>query len=356
MPIEEKGASADRHSAGQSAASAAHLSYVLGFDGGQTGTTCLLAGSDGAILGRGVGGGLVHLARPDGQQRMRSALCEAVASAWQMAGLPPQRCAAVYLGLTGVENGTPEAAMAEQIAGELIEADIITAANDATSALAGALLGKPGVVVIAGTGAIALGGDETGRQVFSGGWGWLLGDEGSASYLGRRGVLAALRAWDGRDPPTQLLPLLREHFHLDDFYGLKRIIYGSTLEAPLFADLAPLVVKAAQEEDAVAQQIVTEAAYELALVASAVINRLSFGGDSVPVAPLGGVFRAGDLVLRPFRRRLCRLQPLARIVAPILPAACGSVLLALRACGALTETTIARLVSDAWQRGWAHVE
>ncbi len=330
--------------------------YVLGIDGGQTGATCLLARSDGAIVGRGVGGRLVHLGMAEGPQVMQAAFEQCIAGAWRMACGRPQPCAAVYLGLSGVEAGTPEAATAGRIAAGLVRAGVISAANDGASALAGALLGKPGVVVIAGTGAISLGVNESGEEAFSGGWGWLLGDEGSAFDLGRRGLLAALRAWDGRAPSTLLQERFQAHFAVAHYFDIKRIIFSSPLDARLFADLAPIVVGAAQAGDTVAQAIVREGAYELAQSAAAVIQRLRFTSVSVPVAPFGGVFRAGAIVLRPFKRRLRALDQRAQVTRPALPASCGSVLLALRSCGKLNDDAVARLVAAAQQRGWAGVE
>jgi glucosamine kinase len=330
--------------------------FVFGFDGGQTGTTCLLARSDGAILGRGTGGHLLHLSLPAGRNAMRVAFEQCTSEAWRMAGISPQPCAAAYLGLSGVETGTREAAIAEQIAAETVGAGKIVAANDGTSALAGALLGQPGVVVIAGTGAIALGANETGVQAFAGGWGWLLGDEGSAFDLGRRGLLAAVHAWDGRGPSTLLAVRLQAHFGVDYYFDVKRIIFSSPLDARLFADLAPIVVQAAQDGDSVARTIVSDGAHELARAAAAVIMRLGFTLSTIPVSYAGGVFRAGPIVLKPFAHRLRRLEPRARLVAPALPGSCGSLLLALRACGDLNDAAIARLLADARRRGWSNIE
>lgn len=330
--------------------------YVIGIDGGQTGSTCLLARRDGLIVGHGTGGHLVHLQTAAGPALLRAAFQQCVGEAWRAAGLDPQPCAAVYLGLSGVESGTAEAHIAEQIAGEIVGPATISAANDATSALAGALLCRPGVVVIAGTGAIALGVNEAGEEGFSGGWGWLLGDEGSALDIGRRGLLAALHAWDGRGPATRLAARLQAHYGVAYYFDVKRMIYSSPLDARIFAELAPIVVKAAQDGDVVAKQIVNDAALELAKAAAAVISRLGFTASSIPVSYFGGVFRAGADILIPFARGLHRLEPRARVTPPALPSSCGSVLLALRACGALDEAAIAAVVASVRQRGWANVE
>ncbi len=330
--------------------------FLLGIDGGQTGTTCLIATGDGTIIGRGTGGHLLHLAQRDGPAAMRAAFAQSVGEAWRMAGLAPQPCAAAYLGLTGIETGTREAGQAIDIARAFMQADQILAGNDSTNALAGALLGKPGVVVIAGTGSTALGRNEAGDEAFTGGLGWLLGDEGSAFDIGRRGLIAALRAGDGRSPATRLQTLFQEHFGVAHYFDIKRIIFGSPQDARRFADLAPIVVAAAAEGDAVARSIVRDAGRELATAAAAVIRRLRFTSTSILVSYLGGVFRAGPLVMSPFRRRLRQLERRSRIVAPELPASCGSLLLALRAAGLLTDASAQRLQASARQRGWGDIE
>lgn len=330
--------------------------YVIGIDGGQTGTTCLLVRRDGLIVGHGSGGHLVHLQTPNGPDLLRAAFRQCIGEAWRTAGIDPQPCAAVYLGLSGVESGTEEARIAEQIVGETIESARIVAANDATSALAGALLCRPGVVVIAGTGAIALGVNEAGAEGFSGGWGWLLGDEGSACDIGRRGMLAALHAWDGRGPATLLASRLLAHYGVAYYFDVKRIIYASPLDARIFAELAPLVVQAAHEGDEIAGAIVNDGARELAQAAAAVITRLGFAQSTIPVAYVGGVFRAGSAILKPFARSLRRIEPRARVTPPALPSSCGSALLALRSCGALNDASIAVMVACMRERGWSNVE
>jgi N-acetylglucosamine kinase-like BadF-type ATPase len=212
------------------------------------------------------------------------------------------------------------------------------------------------VVVIAGTGAIALGMTADGSEGFCGGWGWLIGDEGSACDIGRRGIQAATRAWDGRAPTTTLVERFANLFQVSHFFDLKRLVYAHSLDARLFADLAPVVARAAHDGDAVARAIAVDAGHELARLAAAVIQRLPFGPELVPVAPLGGVFRAGALIHDPFKRFLRRLEPRAQVVAPVLPATCGSVLLALKMCNRLDAAVIARLSSEARQRGWDSVE
>src|SRR5262249_1938629 len=141
-----------------------------------------------------------------------AALDEAMCRAWQMAGLAPQLVAAVALGLTGVETNTPEADTALALLPQVLSFEQVDVQGDAVSALHGAHLGKPGVIIISGTGSTSLGMDSDGKIARVGGWGWLTGDEGSASVLGRSAVIAAFHSLDGWGPKTVLEALLMQHF------------------------------------------------------------------------------------------------------------------------------------------------
>ena len=90
-------------------------SFILGIDGGQTSTQCVLATTTGEILGRGAGGGLIHFAAEGSREMYVAALKEAIHTAWAAAKLAPQPVEAVALGLTGVEVGTPEATIALEL-------------------------------------------------------------------------------------------------------------------------------------------------------------------------------------------------------------------------------------------------
>src|SRR5205814_2912346 len=135
--------------------------------------------------GIGAGGGLWHFAAQGSHELYVAVLREATRTAWAAAGLPPQPVHAVALGLTGVEASTPEAKTALALLPQVIQFQHVDVQGDAVSALHGAHLGKPGVIIISGTGSTSLGMGIDGKMARVGGWGWLTGDEGSASVIGR---------------------------------------------------------------------------------------------------------------------------------------------------------------------------
>jgi len=200
--------------------------------------------------------------------------------------------------------------------------------------------GEPGVAVVAGTGSIAYGRNERGDEVRVGGWGWLVGDEGSAFDIARRAINAAFRSYDGRGPSTSLTDAVKRRFNVKDLRDLITYLYaGRGTPVARIARLAPLVNAAAVRGDEVARRILNEAGEELASAVIAAVRRLGMAGRSVVVGGVGGVFRS-RFVTNSFRRKLFS----ERAFRPILRGplygpypALGGLILALKERGALRE-------------------
>lgn len=301
---------------------------LMGIDGGQTSVKCAVATLDGKILGQGQGRGLIHLAAPGGVERFLEAIGEGIQATWASAGLAPRPLAALAMGLTGVTSAqTPEAQQAEALAGKLVTTERVLAENDALAALVGAHAGGPGVICIAGTGAITLGQDSSRRQARAGGWGWLLGDEGSAFWIGREALRAAMKAQEGLGPHTGLLPVLQQRFRVDAMIHVKRVVFSAEFGAQGFASLAPLVNDLAASGDVVAAAILRQAGEELSAAVFAVARRLAFGAESIPVAPVGGAFEHFPLLRQSFSTCLNAGGAFA-VVEPSYPPVIGAVFMA----------------------------
>jgi len=198
--------------------------------------------------------------------------------------------------------------------------------NDAELPLS-ALDGTAGVALIAGTGSIALGRDSHGTTARVGGWGHIIGDEGSGYEIGRRGLQAAVRAADGRGQTTALLELMLQHWHLDKASDIIGQIYPAGDKA-VIARLSPIVLMAARAGDKVARRIVQQAAGELALAVVTVSDILDFPATQIPLALAGGLlvhetdFRSQ--VLQRIRRHRS-IGQLAIVAHPALSAAHAAV-------------------------------
>ena len=312
---------------------------LVGVDGGQTATKALVARRDGTVLAAGRGEASDHFHIAGGREKNRLAIHGAIESALAAAGAKPEQVASVGLGLTGAPAGGEQTPAVHDIVREILRPDRITVAADYVTNLAGASGGEPGVVVVAGGGSIAYGLRPDGREALAGGFGYLLGDEGSAFDIGRRAIAAACRAGDLRGEPTVLGAAVREHFGIGTMRELPRVVYRAGFSRERISLLAPKVVRAARAGDPVACRIVTTAGEELARTALGVIRQLfEFeANDAVDVYLTGGVFGAGDILVDRFRSALRAGWARAEAREPRLPPAVGGLILAARALGQPTD-------------------
>lgn len=312
---------------------------VLAIDGGQSTTLALAASPDGTIWGYGLAGPSNHIDEPGGRERLQNAITGAIQGA--LAGAPPEQVTHVCLGMTGAPTE------AREVAARLLPQAAVEAVYDWVTALAGASRAQPGVVIIGGTGAVAYGRLEDGRDARSGGWGYLMGDEGSAYDLGIRALRAACQASDGRAEPTQLTWRVPRHFGQADLMGVRRVVYSPAIGRPEIAGLAVVVTEAALDGDTTARGLLEQAGCDLATTALAVIRQLEQVEAGMMVYPTGGVFRAGDLVLDPLRAFLRQHSSASQVSLPAFSPAVGALLLALQAAGSqLDEGCFARITAS----------
>ena len=304
---------------------------LLGVDGGQTATKALVARLDGTILAAGRGGPSDHFHGAGGVEKNRRAIHGAVGAALEAARATPEQVAAVGLGLTGAPTGGEQTPVVLQIARDVLPAATVVVVPDYVTNLAGASGGEPGVVLIAGGGAIGYGVTADGREALAGGFGYLLGDEGSAFDIGRRAIAAACRAEDRRDGPTILARAVREHFGVGATRELPRLVYRAGFPRERISLLAPAVADAARVGDAAARHVMATAGEELARTGIGVIRQLFEEGDGVAVYLTGGVFGAGNVLLDPFRAALALGWWHAEARPPRFPPAVGGLILAARA-------------------------
>lgn len=239
---------------------------ILGVDAGGTGTRAVLV-VDGSVVERYDTGPLNILLHPDSSARLATLIAESGAD---LAGL----------GLAGVLSVEDVALVTDSL--KSVTAVPIAVSDDSEVALLGALGGKPGIVVIAGTGSIGCGRDESGRVLRVGGHGFLLGDDGGGYWIGRECLRAALRAHDGTGPVTALSDVVCKAFGTDLHEAIRRI-HGSPTNRELLTGLVPL---AAGIDDEVAADVFSRAAAHLIELAQVLRARLG----PLPCAMVGGVF------------------------------------------------------------------
>jgi len=319
--------------------------YYLGIDGGGTKTTCVV-GDDSQTLATATAGpsNIVRV----GELKARESLQQAVRQACAAAGIAPAQVAHTCVGGSGAAR--PElAAIVRRILAEILPSPI-DVVGDIQTALEAAFDTGPGVIVVAGTGSIAYGRNQQGTTLRAGGWGFAIGDEGSAHWIGRAAVSAVLRAADPRSTaPASGTPASRDSGQsspkssplataLCQAWGVTLLDdlarAANSTPSPDFAALFPAVISTVDKNPRdLAAQVLTHAGHELARVAAVVIRPL-FPEDeaaSVPVAMTGGVFGHAPLVRQVFYNELRALDPRAEVNPQVVDPVEGALRMARRA-------------------------
>ncbi len=302
--------------------------YILGIDGGGTKTVCVAARADGEIVGRGMAGPANYL--KEGLYTAKVSLNEAIHKALDAGNADRASVVAVCAGLAGVGRLNDRLIM-KRIFSEICPNAQLILDTDAYITLIGATEYQPGLVVISGTGSIAMGLNEKGETARAGGWGHILGDEGSGYDIARRGLMAALHAHDGRGPETIIRQKVMEQFYLTSVEELISLLYGEETTPRRIAGIYPIILEAAEEGDEVAEQLLDSAATALVQAALAVIHKLKMEDKLFPVAVSGGVFRNSIKMCNTFQRLLTRRITRAHLIEPRHPPEVGALLIAREA-------------------------
>lgn len=307
------------------------MKLFLGIDGGQTATKSILADASGQVLGAGRGGPAIHLKDGATRQHAREALYEAIHEALAQAGFSDAtEMEHAFLGFSGVSG--PEAPAAKtycEVVQEQFAVRKISIDHDARTALAGAIPSMSGVIVIAGTGSIAFAMNASGESARAGGWGYLLGDPGSAYEIGRQALAAVALEHDGARPVTRLSSLLLQALDIHDAAEITQAVYRDVSPKLRIASVCSTVAAAAMSGDAVAAKIFEEAGRGLGVMACAAARKLKVP-PSLTFSGVGGVFQSGDLLWRPYREFVLSQHSAARVMAPAFPPLVGAVMLAFR--------------------------
>ncbi|MGB8507313.1 MAG: BadF/BadG/BcrA/BcrD ATPase family protein [Pyrinomonadaceae bacterium] len=288
---------------------------MLGVDGGGTKTRAVVMDGKGNVLGAGAAGPSNPLRV--GVREAVGAIREATERACSVARVRRGDISAAMMGLAGVKRSDIRAAMRSALIAEL-DIEALSVNTDADIALYGATGGGPGLVIIAGTGSICCGVNARGKHFCAGGWGPLAGDEGSGSWIARRALQSVARATDGRGEKTSLVAAACDYFNVSTPNDLSTSIYAPSVTNQHIASFGKLVIEAARAGDTVARGIVCEAGQELGLDAVAVIRKLKMERDSFHIGYVGGIFRAGELILVSLREAVARVAPQAALSQPQL--------------------------------------
>ncbi len=304
---------------------------VLGIDGGGSKTVAWIAqcrtNGETVVVGRGISGGSNPQAV--GLQPALASLSQAVDAARSEAGASPGPLAAVVVGLAGSDRAEIQQPILRWVEQHGV-ARRCRVDHDALPVLAAGSAEGWGVALISGTGSFAFGQNRQGRTARAGGWGFLLGDEGSGYAIARSGLRAAFRMIDGRGPATRLLEGFLTRLRCPQATDLVPAIYHFANDPGAVAALSPVVFEAAESADAVARTILAQAGRDLASMVAAVAGKLGFGDRPFPLAMTGGVLLASRLLGESLQASLAEQGLRPSPVVPVPHPVAGAVQLAAR--------------------------
>lgn len=295
-------------------------SFVVGIDAGGTHSRARVANERGDILGAGEAGpGNPHVG---GMDAARREILTAIQRACDDAHIAKQNLTSACLGAAGVSRPDERAEWTTWATQEI--APRIAICNDGEILIAAGSPENWGAGLIAGTGSSAWGKTRDGRIARAGGWGWLFGDEGSGFELARQALRAASQFADGRAERTSLLDAILAFWNLREPQELIGRVYRSGLKNADIAVLAGVVVRAANEGDAVALRLIAETGDALAMAIGAVAHSLQIEREQIPLALTGGLLLDAPIVrerlLASTRERGLNFAPVTLVTDPVLGA------------------------------------
>ena len=250
------------------------MKYYIGIDGGGTKTKCILTDENLNTLFENVGGPSNFLLI--GAEKVSETILDHITNCCFAKNITSDLIAGIVLGTTGAGRKSDVEILEKQILKDSKEKNIkinkLRIESDARIALEGAFSGNAGSILIAGTGSIMFGKDEEGVIHRIGGYGRYIGDEGSGYRIGRKGLNAVARAFDGRAKQTRIIDFLSQEFSITSPEELITEVYRNNFSIP---SVAPLVFEAAESGDITSQRILEDEANELLAHLSAMKLKLN---------------------------------------------------------------------------------
>jgi N-acetylglucosamine kinase-like BadF-type ATPase len=301
--------------------------YIVGVDAGATQTRTMLSSPDGEDLSFDTVGSF-NL-RHDSPKKLQNLIDDAVQQLIPREKRLTINVKAIGIGAAGV--GTAEERESIQ---KLINSHFkchVYVHHDAYTAHYGAFEGDAGVMVTSGTGSIAYGRNADGEEARAGGWGWLLGDEGSGWWIAQEALQASLAQWEGSGPETRITEVLIESFQVEDAYAIIPRLYADKIKRSDLTVLTEQFAEIARNGDEVASKIFSRAGGELANLALRAAKRLHIPPEELNVALLGGVATGARDLIEPGIVNVWESSPelsergIPNIVEPITDALHGAV-------------------------------
>lgn len=309
------------------------IKYYIGMDGGGTKTHAVITDHNGSLLAE-------HTAGPSnfqiiGVEKAAETIYSLILLCCESVDCSVKDVAGVACGLAGAGREADQKRMANGLKAYALRKGTalknVIVESDARAALEGAFHGGSGIILIAGTGSIAFGKDPKGKVHRVGGWGRMLGDEGSGYHVGRLGLTAVTRQQDGRGEKTVLTRMIAKEFGLTDQTAIINAVYKNGFD---IASVAPLVLKGAEKNDAVCRAVIENAVIELSWHILVAAEKISVASrktvkEKIHVAFIGGLIANDTVISRMLTQYLKENFPMIDIIPPMLSPAAGAAVMAM---------------------------
>ena len=303
------------------------MKWFIGIDGGGTKTAFVISKNDGVPVRILTRSGCSY--QEIGLENVLSLLEEGITSLLEETGITKEDCAGCCIGLPCFgENDFMDQKIELQIK-KLLAPIPTMIVNDGVVGWAGSLECQEGIHLVSGTGSIAFGSGADGSFARSGGWTEFFSDEGSCYWIGRETMQLFSKEADGRIPRGALYDIIREAYDLNnDFEFVDKILNTIAPYRDKVAGFQRIALQAAIAGDTAVHDLYRQAALELSQIVAGVKSQLSWSEHPVKVSYYGGLFHAGDYILRPLEEALLSLG--CALQKPMHSATEGALLLAIK--------------------------
>ncbi len=294
----------------------------MGIDGGGTKTIAVIADMNGFVVAKSQAGPTNPNVMPI--SKIKQTFKELMNELRKQVPIPYENVNTLFAGMSGAGSKRSKHILKGMIQEAVPHISNIGVEIDTINALYSGTYGGPGIVQIAGTGAITYGVNNESKHDRIGGWGYLFGDEGSGYDIGRRAVIAALKYYDGRGIETTLLNKLYTYFDVKNPREIIEKIYASRIPKVEIAPLSKVVFEAYKQNDIVAKELLYDVVEELELSIKTLYSKLFQPNEEVIVVLCGGVFNDND-VLPPLITNKLQYGNM-KITIPIMSPVGGSII------------------------------
>jgi N-acetylglucosamine kinase-like BadF-type ATPase len=306
--------------------------FVIGMDGGATKTAAILSDLSGNILAEAIGNSSnPQVVGPEKSAQVINDLLEALC---EKAGCGTGEVISIVAGLAGAgregDKDRVRSFTVVEAKKRKISIGAVGIESDGRIALEGAFKGRVGIILIAGTGSFGLAKDHKGEIHRAGGWGRVVGDEGSGYVIGRDGLNAVAKHLDGRGKPTILTQLVDERLGLSN---QERIINGVYRENFDIARVAPLVIEAAEARDIECARILNKATFELFEHVRTLVLKIEESArarSKISLSFIGSLISNDNIYQKILTHKITFSLPQVNVIEPEAPPAYGAVLLSIR--------------------------